>query len=46
MVQVQANYDDMLRRRLVYKDVGSRPGLFCPAPFRADFQQSRTMRGF
>ena len=22
---VQANYDDMLRRRLVYKDVGERP---------------------
>ena len=23
---VQANYDDMLRRRLVYKDVGNAPG--------------------
>jgi hypothetical protein len=24
---VQANYDDMLHRRLVYKDVGEAPGL-------------------
>ena len=24
---VQANYDDMLRRRLVYKDVGVSPGV-------------------
>jgi hypothetical protein len=25
---VQANYDDMLRRRLVYKDVGFAPGWY------------------
>jgi hypothetical protein len=25
---VQANYDDMLRRRLVYKDVGVAPGCY------------------
>ena len=39
---VQANYDDMLRRRLVYKDVGLRPGLFCPAhsgPMSSDLAQ-------
>ena len=27
-----ANDGAMFHRRLVYKDVGSRPGLFCPAP--------------
>jgi len=33
---VQANYDDMLRRRLVYKDVGNAPGMEATVLFRAE----------
>jgi hypothetical protein len=33
---VQANYDDMLRRRLVYKDVGNAPGMETIRRLRAE----------